>query len=132
MRILDSVEELIAARREELGRSQWLLVDHYRLDLFRAAAGASATANDLALALIPVLSQQIWRLTGLSFAVNAGLNSVRFPNPVEVGRRIQLRSTVTSVRAMSGGAHLVVREMMYDDVQAEPVVVADTVTLLRC
>ncbi len=132
MRVLAGVEELVAARYEELGRSEWLLVDQARLDMFRTAAGATATANDLVLALIPLLSQQIWRLTGLTFAVNAGTNRVRFPAPIEIGCRVQLRSTVVSVRPMAGGARLVLRETVYDDRQPEPVVAAETVTLLRC
>ena len=129
VRVLSDVDELVALTGSELGRSEWVVLNAARVDPFLHVTQSSI--GYLVLAMIPVLSQQIWRIDGLTFAVNGGLNRLRFPEPVAAGARVQLRSSVVSVRGMRGGAHLVMAERLYDDVHPDPVVDAETVTVLR-
>ncbi|GAC1444315.1 MAG: 3-hydroxyacyl-thioester dehydratase HtdZ [Mycobacteriales bacterium] len=146
MHVFANVAEL-AAHDADLGRSAWLALDHERVGRYAQAVGSgsrdglaragavqqpqSATVNRyLALALIPVLSQQIWRIQ-VQVAVNAGLNKIRFGPPILTGARIQLRSALVSVRPLAAGALVVINEQIFSASDPEPVLIAETLTLLR-
>lgn len=121
MREFASLEELQSVVGEEVGVSDWVVVDQRRIDLFaeatgdqqwihvdpgQAATGPYGTTiahGYLTLALIPLLSRQAMTIHGIS--VNYGLNKVRFPAPVPVGSRIRGRFKLKSSEALpdSGG-----------------------------
>src|SRR3712207_7609812 len=48
------------------------------------------------LSLAPMFSEQIFALQGFAFAVNYGLNKVRFPAPLPVGSRVRRSEEHTS------------------------------------
>jgi acyl dehydratase len=61
--------------------------------------------------------------------VNYGLDRVRFPSPVPVGRRIRARATVTSLDKIGGDAvHMVTRVTIEVEGSDKPACVADTVS----
>ncbi len=148
MRVFSSADEVVAAVGEELGSSDWLLVDQATIDLFaqatgddqwihvdpeRAASGPFGTTiahGYLTLALLPRLAREIWSVDGAAMAVNAGVNKVRFPKPVPVGSRVRLTSTVVSARRVGTGVHLVLQEKVHVQGQDRPVCTAETVSLL--
>jgi acyl dehydratase len=125
MRTFSSVKELQDAVGEELGSSDWLLIEQARVDGFaaatddhqwihvdpeRAAAGPFGTTiahGYLTLSLLR-FSSEIFRVVGASAAINYGLNRVRFIQPVRVGSRVRSTATLDSVAEVSGGAQLVV------------------------
>lgn len=147
-RVFGSLEEVVAAEGEVLGTSDWFLVDQRIVDGFadvtgdrqwihvdphRAATGPFGTTiahGYLTLALLPLLSQQIWAVADAASVVNAGLNRVRFHRPVPVGSRIRLTSTLQSTRRMRDALHVVVQERLHVEGQERPACSAETVTLL--
>src|SRR5215218_4274266 len=104
MRTFISVEELQQAVGEELGSSDWLLIEQSRVDLFADATddhqwihvdqaraadgpfGGTIAHGYLTLSLIPWLSSQIFAFETPGARLNYGLNKVRFPAPVRVGK----------------------------------------------
>ncbi|AJE80436.1 MaoC domain-containing protein dehydratase [Streptomyces albus] len=126
MRIFDSLAALAEAEGEELGSSDWLVVDQQRIDAFahatgdhqwihvdpeRAAEGpfgGTIAHGLLTLSLLPSLLQQIYRVDGARMAVNYGLDKVRFPSPVRSGAKLRGTSRIARITELDGAvqAHL--------------------------
>ncbi len=124
-RAVTSVAELRELVGRELGVSSWLEITQERVNLFAEATGdhqyihvdpdraretffgGTVAHGFLTLSLIPLLSQLHEGITvdlGGRFGVNYGLNRVRFPAPVRVGKRIRLRTTLLGVEEIGDRA----------------------------
>jgi acyl dehydratase len=148
MRVFSNVAEFTGAKGEELGHSDWHDVtqeqvntfadatgDHQwiHVDLERAAAGpfgGPIAHGFLTLAMLPVLTQEIYRIEHLTMAVNYGLDRVRFPSPVPVGARIRAAATLRDVKETSLGQLCYSRVTIEVEGQSKAACIADTVTLL--
>ncbi len=83
----------------------------------------------LTLSLIPYLTSQLRRVEGVRMSVNYGLDRVRFPSPVRVGRRIRARAEVISLDKIGDeAAHLVTRITIEVEGSDKPACVADMVS----
>ena len=139
--------ELEAAVGQEIGPTDWFLIDQARVDGFaddtedhqwihvdpeRAAAGpfgGPVAHGFLTLSLIPYLTSQLRRVEGVRMGVNYGLDRVRFPSPVRVGRRIRARATMISLDKIGDDAvHLVTRITIEVEGSDKPACVADMVS----
>jgi acyl dehydratase len=148
MRVFPSLEAFAAAAGEHLGYSDWHTVTQEQIDTFadasgdrqwihldveKAARGPFGTTiahGFLTLSLISMLSQQTYRVDGLSMAINYGLNKVRFPRPVKVGARIRGGGELTEVTEVPGGRQAVVHWTIEIDGEDKPACVADFVSRL--
>ena len=140
------LSELQALVGQELGLSDWLLIDQNRIDQFahatgdhqwihtdplRAATGpfgATIAHGFLTLSLLPLLSETCFDVADVVMGINYGLNRVRFVNPVRVGSQLRARSKLLSFEALPGGAQLVVEITVELQGQAKPACVAEAVT----
>jgi acyl dehydratase len=96
-------QEQVDAFADATGDHQWLHVDPER-----AASGPFGTTiahGFLTLSLVPLALKQLWKVNGVSRTVNYGLDRVRFPTPVPVGRRIRARGVIAAVEPIPNGAH---------------------------
>ena len=105
MRTITGLEELKAAQGEVLGTSDWHEVTQKDVDTFADVTGdhqwihvdvdrakdtpfgGTIAHGYLTLSLGPALNNQVFKLEGFAFALNYGLNKVRFPAPVPIPRR---------------------------------------------
>jgi acyl dehydratase len=119
------IAELATAAGTDLGASDWLLIDQERIDTFAAATGdhqwihvdperaadgpfgATIAHGLLTLALLPVLTHQLYDVTDVSMAINIGLNKVRFINPVPVDSRIRASARIVEVTELEGAVQVV-------------------------
>ena len=122
MRVFESLADLHGAVGEHIGHSDWHVVSQEQVTAFadatgdhqwihvdpaRAAAGPFGTTvahGYLTLSLIPMLASEVYRVGGVRMGVNYGLNRVRFPAPVPVGRRIRARTVLLGAEEVAGGA----------------------------
>lgn len=122
MRVFQGLEEFVAAAGEDLGASDWVKVDQERIDTFADATGdhqwihtdrARAAEGPfgrtiahgfLTLSLLPVLLNRLYRVEGVTMAINYGLDKVRFVSPVPAGSRVRARSQIASVDPLEGAA----------------------------
>lgn len=144
----------VAALRElegqELGVSDWLTIDQDRVNRFAEATGdfqyihvdperaretffgGTVAHGYLTLSLIPFLGQARLGVNvdlGGRMGVNYGLNKVRFPAPVRVGRRVRLRTLLLAVEEVSGGAvQITNRQTIEIEGEERPACVAETVS----
>jgi acyl dehydratase len=146
MKVFIGADELQAAVGEQLGTSEWMIIDQQRVNAFadatedhqwihvdpqRAAAGPFGTTiahGFLTLSLLPHLINQTYRVEGATMVINYGLNKVRFPAPVPVGSKVQAEVTLAEVSEATGGLQLVLRATLQIEDNPKPGCVADWVT----
>jgi acyl dehydratase len=132
---------------EELGVSDWLLVDQDRVNRFADATGdhqwihvdveratreigGPIAHGYLTLSLIPYLAMQTVSVEGVTRGINYGSNKVRFMNPVKVGKRVRLRQKLAKVEPRAGGLQLTNECTVEIEGETRPACVAETVAVL--
>lgn len=146
MRTFDSLEDFAAATGQELGVSDWFTVTQDAVNQFADATGdhqwihvdpekaadgpfgGTIAHGFMTLSLLPVLMAQIYTVGGVKFALNYGVNKVRFPSPVKVGARVRATSTLVDVADLGGGAHqATISTVVQADGADKPACVAESV-----
>ncbi|WGX98322.1 MaoC family dehydratase [Nocardioides sp. L-11A] len=148
MRTFTTFDELIAANGEVLGTGDWVEITQERVDGFAEATGdhqwihvdvekakdgpfgGTIAHGYLTLSLIPWLGQSIFGLETPGAKLNYGVNKVRFPHPVLVGRRIRLTVTLADVAELPSGYQVTLKHVIEIDGEDKPAAVAETVVLL--
>ncbi len=148
MRTFTTFEEIAAAAGEELGTSEWVEIDQDRVNLFadatedhqwihvdaeRAAAGpfgGTIAHGYLTLSLLPWLGSKVFSLETPGAKLNYGLNKVRFPSPLPVGKRVRVTVTLGEVTEMPAGRQVVMRSVIEIEGESKPACVAENVVLL--
>ncbi|WIE49926.1 MaoC family dehydratase [Pseudomonas sp. GM17] len=134
---------------KELGRSEWLTIDQQRINLFAEATGdfqfihvdpvkaaqtpfgGTIAHGFLSLSLIPKLMEDILILpVGLKMAVNYGLDSVRFIQPVKVDSRVRLKVDLVDVTEKKPGQWLLKATATLEiEGQEKPAYIAEPLSL---
>jgi acyl dehydratase len=148
MRVFTTLEEVSAAKGEELGSSEWLTVDQDRVNQFaeatgdhqwihvdveRAASGpfgGTIAHGYLTLSLVPFLGSQVMSFETPGAKLNYGANKVRFPHPVLVGSRIRAHVALADVADLPSGKQATIRYTVEIEGVDKPACVAETVVLL--
>ena len=134
---------------KELGQSAWLNIDQERINQFAECTGdhqfihvdpekAKLTPFDgtiahgfLSLSLAPKLMEGIMLMPqGLKMAVNYGLDSVRFIQPVKVNSNVRLVLTLIDATEKNPGQWLLkARAVLEIEGSAKPAYIAEMLTL---
>jgi acyl dehydratase len=148
MRTFSTFEEIEAAVGEELGTSEWVVIDQDRVnrfadatgdhqwihvDLEKAAAGpfgGTIAHGYLTLSLVPWLGSQVFALETPGAKLNYGVNKVRFPTPLKVGSQVRAAVSVSGVTDIPAGKQLTLKYVVEIDGEDKPACVAETVVLL--
>lgn len=145
MRIIKSIDDAKALIGEEVGLSDWIVIDQHRIDQFAEATsdyqwihvdvaraakempeGKTIAHGYLTLALIPALTGNFIEVQNLTRAVNFGLNKLRFYVPIPVGSRLRARATVLQARKRGGALLLTSETRVEVEGQRKPACVAET------
>jgi acyl dehydratase len=139
---------LRALEGQELGLSDWLLIDQSRIDAFAHATGdlqwihidpvkaaqgpfgATIAHGFLTLSLLPALSQATYGVDDVRMGVNYGSNRVRFITPVPVGSQLRGRFRLLNFEPIDGGAQLTTEVTLELGGATRPACVAETVSRL--
>ena len=134
---------------KELGSSQWLSIDQERINQFAECTGdhqfihvdpekakltpfGSTIAHGfLSLSLVPMLMEKIMIMPqGLKMAVNYGLDSVRFIQPVKVNSKVRLVVTLTDATEKNPGQWLLKAKAVLEiEGSTKPAYIAEPLTL---
>lgn len=125
MKVFESITKLADAVGEELGTSDWTLVDQARIQAFAEATGdyqwihldeekarnespwkTTIAHGYLTLSLLPMLNQQIIKVEGVKASINYGLDKLRFPSPVPAGKRVRARLKLLALEPSGEGRYL--------------------------
>ena len=110
---------------EATGDRQWIHVDRERA--MKGPFEGTIAHGYLTLSLGPYLNNQVFKLEGFTFALNYGLNKVRFPAPVPIPSKVRVAPKVKEVTDIPGGAQVVFEVTFEREGETKPVCVAETV-----
>ncbi len=134
---------------EEMGVSEWVLVDQARIDKFAEATGdhqwihtdperaarelpiGSTIAHGyLTLSLVSELSTQNLHIVKKRTGLNYGSNKVRFTGMVPAGSRVRLRSVLKAAEDVKdNGVRVISTVTMEREGEERPVMVAETISI---
>ncbi len=145
MLLIKSLEDAKALEGQEVGLSDWVIVDQHRIDQFaeatadhqwihvdteRAAtempAGKTIAHGYLTLSLIPALTVGFLEFENLERAINFGTNKVRFMAPVPEGSRVRARGKVLQARRRAGALLLTSEVRIEIEGERKPACIAET------
>jgi acyl dehydratase len=139
-----SIDEAKAREGDEIGVSDWHLVTQESVDRFADVTGDQyfihtdpARAKETpfggtiahgyyTLSLAPMFTEQVLSLDGFAFAINYGLNKVRFPAPLPVGARVRMKARLANLEDVPGGAQMTLELTFEREGGEKPVCVAET------
>lgn len=144
-RIITSIDDAKALEGQEVGLSDWAVIDQNRIDQFAEATtdyqwihvdteraarelpeGKTIAHGYLTLALIPALTGDFIEVKNLTRAINFGLNKVRFYTPLLTGSRVRARVTVRQARRRAGALLLTSEVRIEIEDERKPACVAET------
>lgn len=143
-----AVADLAGLVGERLGESGWHIVSQRQVDLFAEATGdnnplhvdpvaaaagpygATIAHGFLTLSLVPALTAKAFGIDGAAALVNYGVNKVRFPAPLLVGRHVRLATRLAALEPAAGGVRLVLGFEIECRGSPRPVAVGETVLLV--
>ena len=144
-RLITSIEDAKALEGEEIGLSDWVVIDQNRIDQFAEATtdyqwihvdterasrelpnGSTIAHGYLTLSLIPALTGHFIEVKNLTRAINFGLNKVRFYTPVPSGAKVRARATVLQARRRAGALLLTSEVRIEIEDERKPACVAET------
>ncbi len=139
--------DLAAHVGQEMGVSDWVLIDQERVNKFADATGdhqwihvdvekatklmgGTIAHGYLTLSLIPMLGAQIVGIEGVSRGINYGSNKVRFTNMVPVGSKVRARQKLLAVEPKGGGTQMTNEVTIEIEGKDRPACIAETITLV--
>ncbi|MDE0790047.1 MAG: MaoC family dehydratase [Woeseiaceae bacterium] len=148
MHIIKSIDDMQSLIGEEVGLSDWVVIDQHRIDQFAEATtdhqwihvdteraarempdGKTIAHGYLTIALIPVLTRNFIHVENLARTVNFGLNKVRFIAPIPVGSRLRGRSIVLQAQQRADALLLTSQVRIEVEGQKKPACVAETLSM---
>ena len=119
--IVKSYDEFASYLGKELGKSEWLVIDQERINLFadatidhqwihvdteRAAKESpyktTIAHGYLTLSLLPHLWEEVIEAQNIKLLVNYGMDKMRFGLPVKSGSRVRLNASLYNITNLRG------------------------------
>lgn len=119
--IINSYDEFASHLGEDLGHSEWLLIDQERINLFADATldhqwihvdtaraqvespyKSTIAHGYLTLSVLPYLWDQIIEVRNIKMLVNYGMDKMRFGIPVVTGSRVRLVTKLHQIQNLRG------------------------------
>ena len=144
MKTITGLEELKEAEGQVLGTSDWHEVTQADVDAFADVTGdhqwihvdverakdtpfgGTIAHGYYTLSLAPKFSDEIMKFEGFAFALNYGLNRVRFASPMPVGGKVRCTVKVAEVQEIPGGAQTMMEMTLEREGGEKPVCVAES------
>ncbi len=150
MRVIAYPNDMKRLVGEEIGVSDWVLIDQDTIDKFAEATGdhqwihvdveraktempggRTIAHGFLTLSLIPRLGATIWAIEHRSRGLNYGLNKLRFTAPVPAGARVRLRQKLLAADDVKNdGVRLTFENTMEIEGQETPALVAEALSIV--
>jgi acyl dehydratase len=142
--IVDRLADVPDLVGQELGTSEWVLVDQARIDEFAASTndhqwlhtdparaadgpfGTTVAHGYLTLSLLGAMWTELFQVREVTAQVNYGLNRVRFPSPVPVDSRLRVAATLVGCETITGGVQVTVDAVIEREGGDKPACVVQT------
>ena len=150
MRSIDTPADMKNLIGEDMGVSEWVLIDQATIDKFAEATGdhqwihvdverskkempggKTIAHGFLTLSLVPRLSATIWKIERRSRGVNYGLNKLRFTAPVPVGAKVRLRQKLLAADDVKdNGVRLTFENTIEIEGATQPALIAEGLSIV--
>ena len=129
MRTVENIQELKKLVGQELGTSKWIEINQERINKFADATGdhqwihvdteraktdlpggQTIAHGFLTLSLLPMITQDIYKVKGVRHSPNYGSDRVRFTSPVPSGSRVRGRYVLKSAAEVKDNGLKIVGE----------------------
>jgi acyl dehydratase len=146
--VIETLADAEALVGEEVGLSDWLVIDQKRIDLFadatddhqwihtdpeRAAKefplGTTCAHGYLTLSLIPALIEEMVEFVGLERLINYGINKARFRTLVPSGSKVRMRSFLKSARKRAGALQIILDCRIEMEGEKKPAATAEIIVM---
>ena len=146
MRTITGLKELRDAEGQDLGTSDWHEVTQADIDTFADVTGdhqwihvdperaketpfgGTIAHGYYTLSLIPRFTEQVMKFEGFAFALNYGLDRVRFPSHMPVGGKVRATFKLADVSDIPGGAQIKIEVTLEREGGEKPVCVAESLS----
>jgi acyl dehydratase len=143
---INGIDDLKSRIGEEIGVSDWKLVTQEDIDAFAEVTGddqfihvdperaketpfgGTIAHGYYTLSLLPRFSYDMFRMEGVAFGINYGLNKLRFPAPLPVGSKVRMRMQLQDVTDIPGGAQFQMLATFEREGGDKPVCVAESLS----
>ncbi len=145
-RTVSGLDELKQLAGEEIGTSEWVEITQESVNKFAEATGdhqwihvdpemakkhspfgGPVAHGFLTISLSPLLQAEVMAVDGVKMGVNYGLNKLRFPSPVLVGKRVRMHMSIKEVTDVEGGAQVTSLLTFEVEGQEKPACVAESI-----
>lgn len=148
MRTFPTLKDYAAEEGNEIGVSDWLVIDQDRINVFAEATGdhqwihvdpdraqeelgmSTIAHGFLTMSLLVKFVQEIFKVESVNRAINYGVNKVRFTNMVPVNSRIRGRMKLSRASLSSDSLRAINEITIEIEGQERPAMVAETITLM--
>ncbi|TAE73187.1 MAG: MaoC family dehydratase [Bacteroidetes bacterium] len=150
MLVIEGKNDLFSKKGQDLGVSDWFLIDQARINAFADATGdhqfihvnpemakftpmgTTIAHGFLTLSLMPVLLEKIWEIKGVKMGINYGTNKVRFTAPVLVNSKIRMKANLLEVEEVQNGlgVQITVNCIFEIEGQEKPACIAESLVRL--
>ncbi len=146
--VIETLKDAEALVGQELGVTDWLLIDQNRINLFadatddhqwihvdpeRAAKefplGRTCAHGYLTLSLIPALIEDMVEFVGLERLINYGINKVRFRTMVPSDSQVRMRAVLKSARKRAGALQVILDCRIEMEGEKKPVASAEIIVM---
>ena len=141
------IKDLPGLVGQEVGVSDWVLIDQDRVNKFAEATGdhqwihvdveratkeigGPIAHGYLTLSLIPFLGAGMLPVKGVTRGINYGSDKVRFTNMVRVGKKVRMRQKLLAVEAKAGGLQMKNECTIEIEGEERPACVAETISIV--
>jgi acyl dehydratase len=146
MKIFNGLDELRAAKGQQVGVSGWFTIGQEQIDSFADATmdhqwihvdpekakdgpfGTTIAHGFLTLSLLVAIVSGVFKVEGVRMGVNYGLNKVRFTSPVPVGSRVRGNVELVDVADVAGGVQVTSKVTVEIEGSERPALVAEWIT----
>jgi acyl dehydratase len=147
MLIIKTIEQAKALEGQELGASDWMLIDQDRINRFAEATddyqwihvdterarielpvGSTIAHGYLLISIMPALIESLVQFE-CERAINYGLNKVRFRQMVPSGSRVRVKVDLKSARKRAGALQVILQSTMEIEGEVKSACVAETIAL---
>lgn len=144
--VINGLEELKSMKGKELGVSDWHEVTQEAINMFAEATrdhqwihldeerckkespwGQTIAHGYYTISLAPYLLGQIMTVEGVQMGINYGINKLRFPSAVKVGKRVRARAELVDVSEVGNGVQGNIRVTFEIEGEDKPACVAEVI-----
>lgn len=119
-------QEIVQQFGESTGDTQWIHTDVERAKA-ESPFGGTIAHGYYSISLLPMFLEKMLDIEGAVMGLNYGLNKVRFPAPVPVGKRLRAHVTLKEVEKVDNGYQYIISAIIEVEDNEKPAAAVEAI-----